>query len=72
MIPRGVSWLPGAGSWVTRQGMIPRGDFLRKIRIKLGEIITKTEIIFTHYSVAQAASNYEENRLKISLDSPFN
>ena len=50
----------------------PRGDFLRKIRIKLGEIITKTEIIFTHYSVAQAASNYEENRLKISLDSPFN
>ena len=37
--------------------------------------MTKIENIFTHYSVAQAALNYEENSSKVSLDtmdSPFN
>ena len=50
--------------------MILRGVNFEKLE-HLGEISTKIKTILTHYSVAQAGSNYEKNRSKISLDCPF-
>ena len=50
--------------------MILEGVNFEKLE-HLGEISTKIKTILTHYSVAQAGSNYEKNRSKISLDCPF-
>ena len=59
----------------TAQNFIPRSMILRGTSKKfeyLGENETKNETILTHWSVAQAGSNYEKNWVsKISLDCPF-
>ena len=55
---------------LTPRSMILWGVNLEKLE-HLGEISTKMETILTHYSVAQAGSNYEKNMSKISLDCPF-
>ena len=53
--------------------MIPRGVSFFIVKYEyLGENETKFENILTHWSVAQASSNYEKNwGSKISLDCPF-
>ena len=56
---------------VTPCSMILRGVNFEKLE-HLGEISTKIKTILTHYSLAQAGSNYEKNwGSKISLDCPF-
>ena len=57
------------------QSLTPRSMILWGVNFgkleHLGEISTKIKTILTHYSVAQAGSNYEKNRLKILVDCPF-
>ena len=56
---------------VTPCSMILRGVNFEKLE-HLGEISTKIKTILTHYSVAQAGSNYEKTCLKSCWTVPLN
>ena len=54
--------LSGMNFFLTPRGMIPWGvSFFQRKFEELSENLTKIENIFTHWSVAQAGSNYEKN-----------